>query len=178
MFSDIIQAVDYMVNLKARKGLNIVAVNCSFRRHLLQPGPVRFLHARRPGGILAVASAGNSSTNLDVSPQYPAAFDTAASAGYDAIIAVAAIQSDGALASYSNYGLNRTDLAAPGSGVLSTVPYATPTVSAGGDSYLAGQITYAASRNGYRPNWWMAERPCLDADCGTWCWWSVARDSF
>ena len=134
-----------MVNLKARKGLNIVAVNCSFGGTSYSQALFDSYTRAAQAGILAVASAGNSSTNLDVSPQYPAAFDTTASAGYDAIIAVAAIQSDGALASYSNYGLNRTDLAAPGSGVLSTVPYATPTVSAGGDSYLAGQITYAAS---------------------------------
>jgi subtilisin family serine protease len=144
-YSDIIQAVDYMVNLKARKGLNIVAVNCSFGGTSYSQALFDSYTRAAQAGILAVASAGNSSTNLDVSPQYPAAFDTTASAGYDAIIAVAAIQSDGALASYSNYGQNRADLAAPGSAVLSTVPYATPTVSVGGDSYLAGQITYAAS---------------------------------
>ena len=143
--SDIIQAIDYMVTLKTRKGLNIVALNCSFGGTIYSLAMFDSITRAAKAGILTVASAGNSATNTDVAPQYPAAYDTTAAAGYNAVVSVAAITSGGALASFSNYGQTSVDLAAPGVGVLSTVSCATPTVRVGGDSYLAGQITYAAT---------------------------------
>jgi thermitase len=143
-YSDIIQAIDYMTNLKTRKGLNIVAVNCSFGGPSFSQALLDAYTRAAKAGIISVVAAMNSATNIDLAPAYPAAFNTTASAGYDAIISVAAIQSDGALASFSNYGQKSVDLAAPGVGVLSTVPFATPTVMVGGDSYLAGQIQNAA----------------------------------
>ena len=60
-------------------------------------------------GMIIVAAAGNSSTEL---PSYPAA--------YQNVISVSATTSDDELASYSNYGAT-IDVAAPGSGVLSTL---------------------------------------------------------
>lgn len=64
-------------------------------------------YAHSNGNIL-VASSGNDGTN---SQQYPCA--------YDEVICVSAIDSDNGAASYSNYG-NWVDLAAPGTGILST----------------------------------------------------------
>jgi len=144
-YSDIIQAIDYMTNLKTRKGLNIVALNCSFGGPSFSQALLDAFTRAAKAGILSVAAAGNNTNNIDITPFYPASFNTTASAGYNAIVSVAAIQSDGALASFSNYGQTNVDLAAPGVGVLSTVPYATPTVRVGGDSYLAGQLQNAAT---------------------------------
>ena len=67
-------------------------------------------------GMLAVFAAGNDSVNMDVSPEYPAAYDS------DAIVSVAATDANDGMAFFSNYGQRAVDLAAPGVGVVSTTP--------------------------------------------------------
>jgi hypothetical protein len=67
-------------------------------------------------GDIFVAAAGNSSQNTDQTPNYPSAYPN------PNIIAVAAIDSDGSLAGFSNYGASSVDIAAPGVGILSTLP--------------------------------------------------------
>jgi subtilisin family serine protease len=67
-------------------------------------------------GDVFVAAAGNSGHNTDVQPNYPSAYPN------DNILAVAAIASSGALAGFSNYGPTTVDLAAPGVGIVSTLP--------------------------------------------------------
>jgi subtilisin family serine protease len=67
-------------------------------------------------GDVFVAAAGNSSQNTDVNPDYPSAYPN------PNIIAVAAIGSDGNLASFSNYGPTTVDIGAPGVNVYSTLP--------------------------------------------------------
>src|SRR5262249_6572786 len=62
------------------------------------------------------AAAGNSATNNDTAPTYPASYQI------PNVIAVAAINNQDALASFSNFGANSVHLGAPGVGVLSTVP--------------------------------------------------------
>ena len=60
-------------------------------------------------GILAVIAAGNESSDNDgTSPSYPASYDSAA------IISVAAQDRTGGLASFSCWGRNSVDIAAPG----------------------------------------------------------------
>ena len=66
-------------------------------------------------GVLFIAAAGNSGLNTDNSPSYPSAYDL------DNIIAVAAIDRTGGLASWSNYGKATVDLGAPGVDIFSTV---------------------------------------------------------
>ncbi len=61
-------------------------------------------------GIIIVAAAGNDSTNALLRP-----------CQYKNVICVAAHRPDGALASFSNYGLG-VDIAAPGVEILSTIP--------------------------------------------------------
>jgi pimeloyl-ACP methyl ester carboxylesterase len=61
-------------------------------------------------GITIVASAGNSSSNLDVYPQYPASYPLAN------IITVAAVDKTGARPSWSNYG-SAVDVSAPGTAI-------------------------------------------------------------
>jgi hypothetical protein len=72
--------------------------------------------------ILMVAAAGNASSDNDTTPFYPAALNTTAAAGYDAVISVASINSDGALSAFSNFGATSVDLGAPGGAIYSTLP--------------------------------------------------------
>lgn len=69
----------------------------------------------RNAGILFVAAAGNDSANNDEVASYPANYEV------DNIISVAAINSSGALADFSNYGKNKVHVAAPGVNIFSTV---------------------------------------------------------
>ena len=75
---------------------------------------------------LFVAAAGNGGSdgigdNNDIVANYPSNLSTLTSAGFESVIAVAALTSSGALANFSNYGAKTVDLAAPGAGIWSTV---------------------------------------------------------
>jgi subtilisin family serine protease len=72
--------------------------------------------------ILTIAGAGNSATNSDVQGFYPANYSTTAIAGYEAVVAVAALTNTGFLAGFSNYGATTVDIAAPGHNIRSTLP--------------------------------------------------------
>ena len=74
-------------------------------------------------GSLFVAAAGNNGSNNDAYPVYPASYDL------PNILSVAAVDNQGKLASFSNYGASTVDIAAPGVGILSSVP-GTPEISA------------------------------------------------
>ncbi len=67
-------------------------------------------------GGLFVAAAGNDSNNNDVRPNYPS------SHANENIIAVAASDSNDLKAGFSNWGVTSVDIAAPGVGILSTLP--------------------------------------------------------
>lgn len=67
-------------------------------------------------GILFIAAAGNSAQDNDAIPNYPSNYTNRN------ILAVAAIDQDNALASFSCYGLTTVDLGAPGVDILSSVP--------------------------------------------------------
>jgi serine protease len=62
-------------------------------------------------GVLSIAAAGNQADDKE---HYPAS--------YASVVSVGAIDSDYVVADFSNFN-NNTELAAPGVGVLSTVPY-------------------------------------------------------
>lgn len=64
---------------------------------------------------LFIAAAGNDTTDIDAFSHIPASYDL------DNLISVAAINSLGQLAYFSNYGKTSVDLAAPGVGILSSV---------------------------------------------------------
>ena len=65
-------------------------------------------------GQLFVAAAGNSHLDLDQTPSYPASYEV------PSILSVAATDDRDSLASFSNYGANSVDIAAPGVTILST----------------------------------------------------------
>lgn len=66
--------------------------------------------------VLFIAAAGNDANDNDSQPFYPASYTN------KNIIAVAAIDSNDALSSFSNYGQSSVHIAAPGSQIYSTMP--------------------------------------------------------
>jgi subtilisin family serine protease/methionine-rich copper-binding protein CopC len=63
-----------------------------------------------------VASAGNNSKNNDIDASYPSSYDC------NNILSVAAVDNQGNLAYFSNYGAASVDIGAPGVGILSLKP--------------------------------------------------------
>ena len=66
--------------------------------------------------VVFVTAAGNDGTDNDYVPSYPASFVEPNE------ISVAAIDQNGALASFSNFGVKTVNLAAPGVNIISEVP--------------------------------------------------------
>lgn len=111
-----IKAVDYLTDLKTRKGLNLVATNNSWGGGGFSQALKDAIDRAGNANILFIAAAGNESNNNDASAGYPGSYSSAN------IISVAAIDKAGALASFSNYGATTVDIGAPGVAVVSTVP--------------------------------------------------------
>ncbi|HEV2761977.1 MAG TPA: S8 family peptidase [Pyrinomonadaceae bacterium] len=164
--ADAIAAVNYFVDLKTRHGLNLVALNNSWGgggySQALHDAVIRCAKAN----ILFLAAAGNGNLvgigqNNDKKASYPSNYNTTqgttteSAASYDAVIAVAALTSTGALAGYSNYGATTVDIGAPGSGVWSTTPNNTLS-SFNGTSMATPHVTggvalYASTHPGATP---------------------------
>jgi subtilisin family serine protease len=147
---DAIECVDYLTDLKVRHGLKIVATNNSWGGGGFSQGLKDAIDRAGQANILFCAAAGNYTSNDDVSPFYPASYTS------PAIISVAAINSAGGLAYFSNYGAKSVDIAAPGQAIYSTLPGANNSSIYGsydGTSmatpHVTGAIALAAS---LRPN--------------------------
>ncbi len=102
-------------------------INCSFGKAVNEGGMVvseTIQHIGERYGTLVVAAAGNDSWgpfswhDIDVvaNRRYPASFDNAH------LMVIAASNSGGGLASFSNVGAASVDVAAPGQDVFSTMP--------------------------------------------------------
>lgn len=123
-----IKAIDYLTDLKTRHGVNVVASSNSWGGGGYSSALHSAIIRGAKAGILFVGAAGNNASNNDVSANYPSNYSTlqgtstTTAASYEAVIAVAALTSTGGLASYSNYGATTVDIAAPGSGINSTLP--------------------------------------------------------
>ena len=126
--SDAIAALDYLRDLKERHGLRIVAASNSWGGGGYSSALHTAILRAAKQGILFVAAAGNSGGNNDAVASYPSNYTTLLgtvsepAASYEAVIAVAAIDSAGNKASWSSYGATTVDLGAPGVSILSTVP--------------------------------------------------------
>jgi subtilisin family serine protease len=108
--SEIIDAYDYAVMNGA------LIMNASFGGPGFSNSEYLALNAANNAGVLLVASAGNDGSNNDLYPQYPSSYDLAN------IIGVAATNPDDMRASFSNFGIESVDVAAPGVDILSTQP--------------------------------------------------------
>ena len=111
---DAVEAIEYAIALK-NSGVNLKVLNNSWGGDGFSQALLDAIEAAEEAGILFVAAAGNNGNNNDALPTYPANYDI------ENIISVAAIDHDGNLASFSNYGASTVDVAAPGVNILSTV---------------------------------------------------------
>ena len=111
--ADVVESFLYAAKNGAR------LINCSFGKKHNEGGLVvneTMNHIGQTYGTLVVAAAGNDSSNNDRRPKYPASFDS------DYLLVVASTSSSGRMSYFSNYGKTTVDIAAPGSGIYSTVP--------------------------------------------------------
>ncbi len=113
--SDAVEALDYAVNNGVKISNN--SWGGGGKSQALQDAIARADAA----GHLFIAAAGNGGSdgvgdNNDITPNYPASYPNSN------IISVAATDDHDRLASFSNYGVNSVDLAAPGVSILSTLP--------------------------------------------------------
>jgi subtilisin family serine protease len=113
--SDAIKCIDYAVDMKQR-GVNIRVVNCSWGGGMRSKALQEAIERANGEGIVFVCAAGNDATNSDRLPHFPSSYEL------DGVVSVAALASDGRLASFSNFGAKSVDLAAPGADILSTLP--------------------------------------------------------
>jgi len=147
--ADAVKALDYMTGLKLR-GANIVAVNNSWGGGGYSQAMHDAIIRAANQNILFVASAGNNAQNNDIYAVYPANYDssvgtsTQAAAGYNNVIAVAAIDATGALAGFSDWGASHVHIGAPGVSIASTIPTDT-WASYSGTSMAAPHVTGAAA---------------------------------
>lgn len=114
--SNAIKAIDYLTNLKKNKKINIVASNNSWGGGSYSKLLLAAIQRADKAGILFIAAAGNAGSNIDASPNYPASYIS------PNVIAVSAIDVNGLLTSWSNYGVKTVALGAPGDNIISTVP--------------------------------------------------------
>jgi len=107
-----IKAIDEATALK-RAGANIAVINASWGGGGYSAPLEAAIREASEAGIVFVAAAGNSAVNTDRKPHFPSSYEA------PALISVASIDRNQQLSSFSNYGEESVDLAAPGGGILS-----------------------------------------------------------
>jgi subtilisin family serine protease len=131
--ADAITCINYAIDMKVNHGVNVVAINASWGGGGNDTVLMNAVQAAANAGIVFVAAAGNSGTNNDLFPFYPAAFATSN------VVAVGASTSYDQRASFSDYGATSVDLFAPGSFIVST--YLGGYASVSGTSMAAPYVT-------------------------------------
>jgi subtilisin family serine protease len=125
--SDAIDAIEFGLQAKTIFGsaANVRVFSNSWGGSGFSQSLLNEINKAGTADVLFVVAAGNSASNDDTSPTYPASY-TAAN-----MITVAATTNTDAMASFSNYGHTTVHLGAPGLNILSTLPNA-------GYGYLSG----------------------------------------
>lgn len=151
-----VQAIDYLTNLKKNNpAINIVALNNSWGGGGYSQSLLDAITRAAKANILFIAAAGNGNSigqgiNNDTSAVYPANYDTTvgttseSAASFNSVVAVTAIDSAGAKASWANYGATKVHLGAPGVGIYSSLPTDT-WGSYSGTSMATPHVTGAAA---------------------------------
>ena len=106
--STIIACIDYAITNGCR------IINASFDTPTPSLALSNAIVSARDAGIIWVASAGNNTHNVEVTPSYPSCY------GIDNVVSVAYTTRTDALGSFSNYGAIHVALAAPGDQVYTT----------------------------------------------------------
>jgi subtilisin family serine protease len=113
----LINAYNY-VRMMKQNGVNIRVTNNSYggcpETCNYDQATKDAIDALGDAGILNVFAAGNGGTNIEITPFYPASYNS------PSILSVAASNLSDNRASFSNFGSVSVDLAAPGAGILST----------------------------------------------------------
>jgi thermitase len=118
--ASIIECMQYATMEKKQYGYNVVATNNSYggcqEACDFDQATQDAIKGLWKAGILFIAAAGNSNTDNDTTPFYPANYFL------PNVVAVAATDSNDNRASFSSYGHRAVAVGAPGVGILSTVP--------------------------------------------------------
>jgi len=132
--SDAITCLDYA----RTNGANIINASWGFATSQALSNAMVNL---RSAGILVVAAPGNSGSDIDASPVYPAAY------ALDNIIKVTSTSKSDVMSTFSSYGATNVDLGAPGEQIYTTFP-ATDNfyfTDSGGTSYSAAYVSGACA---------------------------------
>jgi subtilisin family serine protease len=115
--ADAINAIEFGIQAKAALGAaaNLRVLSNSWAGGGFSQALLDEITRANQNDMLFVAAAGNSSSNNDLTPTYPATY------AVPNVVAVAATDNQDALASFSNYGATTVHLGAPGVKILSTV---------------------------------------------------------
>ena len=111
---DAIEAINYVINRK-RAGVNVRIISASWGSTQKSRALRDVIKKAGDEGILFVAAAGNNSDDSDKRPHYPAGYSDLPN-----VISVAAVDRNGQLATFSNYGAKSVQIAAPGVDIWST----------------------------------------------------------
>lgn len=113
---EFVDAYNY-INKALNLGVKVAAINDSWGGEQKSTILGKLIDLVGAKGAVSVCAAGNESADNDEAAIYPANYDS------PYVISVASTNEKGELSSFSNYGKDSVDLAAPGSNILSTYAF-------------------------------------------------------
>lgn len=140
-----IQAIKYAVD----NGADII--NLSFGGYGSSTYYEEIIKYAYDNNVLVVAAEGNDSKDTDIYPYSPASMDL----GKNAVLGVAATDSNDLKTSFSNYGTKYTDLSAPGSKIVMAMPTSYDYYTSGDGTSFSSPIVagIAALVKSQNPTW-------------------------